>query len=678
VNSPELKQQGAQSDDGYVSDDPNFVDSRHFNLEHACCENSKHSINNNSRQPIRSFECAKNPGHFAYFPMSSLTLEQLPGKLRHKDFLTFLQLFSMLTVRVVVNVTSSIRHWTDLAVKESGKGCRVGTGWVSFEDFGRSAKETFPISSVHGKWKTVKSYMKTLVKKSEGRIYIETNRHIVIDNHEAENTTVEFFYDDPSRRGVKVVKCVAVHLSGQTGDNRAILECKTGDNEFLQRLQEIRQKLKEMVEVLPRKIKSLMCKKLFIIHHPHGREKHLSYGDSVMTKYSLVKASGGKDQMVKVNNQTSEGALRKVLLYAADTCPGTSGAPVLTFQKGLVDVNGLPTYFLNVWIHNGEEKNNMLGGAAMKELTPEDHQLFLSRSQQSATNEAEGDNEEEEASLGQERVSAPSFTVIAPPAYLQYASFEERVQSFIISLVTLIYSPTFFARAGFFYAGYEDCVRCFQCGLGLRSWKAGDNVYEQHLKHRPDCQYLKTQLKSGIPTPNDQWLSENVQSNGSQATKVPSDSCGIYARQSETIYNVRPMESSPKECLTLDNGESTHSENLDATKIDEASNHQQQDRKLAMNLLLSENEMLKSNLLCKVCHKEPVRDLFLPCGELYACSDCSKMLTHCPSCQSCLDDGPDRWRSVLEIGRGSHDTVERIRELSNPEIGKSEGMNLTE
>ncbi|KAH9504932.1 hypothetical protein Btru_061091 [Bulinus truncatus] len=261
-------------------------------------------------------------------------------------------------------------------------------------------------------------------------------------------------------------------------------------------------------------------------------------------------------------------------------------------------------------------------------------QLLLPRSQQSATNEAEGDSEEEEeASLGQERVSAPSFTVIAPPAYLQYASFEERVQSFIISLVTLIYSPTFFARAGFFYAGYQDCVRCFQCGLGLRSWKAGDNVYEQHLKHRPDCQYLKTQLKSGTPTPNDQWLSENVQSNGSQATKVPSDSCGIYATESETIYNVRPMESSPKQCVPLDIGESTQSENLDATKTDEANNHQQQDKKLAMNLLLSENEMLKSNLLCKVCHKEPVRDLFLPCGELYACSDCSKMLTHCPSCK---------------------------------------------
>ncbi|CAL1534118.1 unnamed protein product [Lymnaea stagnalis] len=38
--------------------------------------------------------------------------------------------------------------------------------------------------------------------------------------------------------------------------------------------------------------------------------------------------------------------------------------------------------------------------------------------------------------------------------------------------------------------------------------------------------------------------------------------------------------------------------------------------------------------MCKVCCKSPIKDLFLPCGELYACSECSKLLTHCPSCNT--------------------------------------------
>lgn len=39
-------------------------------------------------------------------------------------------------------------------------------------------------------------------------------------------------------------------------------------------------------------------------------------------------------------------------------------------------------------------------------------------------------------------------------------------------------------------AGYADCVRCFQCGLGLRSWKKGDDIFVEHQRHKPQCQFL--------------------------------------------------------------------------------------------------------------------------------------------------------------------------------------------
>lgn len=44
---------------------------------------------------------------------------------------------------------------------------------------------------------------------------------------------------------------------------------------------------------------------------------------------------------------------------------------------------------------------------------------------------------------------------------------------------------------GFFYAGYADCVRCFFCGIGLKSWEPEDNPAEVHARWRPTCDYLR-------------------------------------------------------------------------------------------------------------------------------------------------------------------------------------------
>ncbi|KAL8560945.1 hypothetical protein ACOMHN_019929 [Nucella lapillus] len=44
---------------------------------------------------------------------------------------------------------------------------------------------------------------------------------------------------------------------------------------------------------------------------------------------------------------------------------------------------------------------------------------------------------------------------------------------------------------GFFYAGYADCVRCFFCGIGLKSWEAEDVPAEVHARWRPTCEYLR-------------------------------------------------------------------------------------------------------------------------------------------------------------------------------------------
>ncbi|XP_078288786.1 baculoviral IAP repeat-containing protein 2 [Panthera onca] len=46
------------------------------------------------------------------------------------------------------------------------------------------------------------------------------------------------------------------------------------------------------------------------------------------------------------------------------------------------------------------------------------------------------------------------------------------------------------ARAGFYYTGVKDKVRCFCCGLMLDNWKHGDSPIEKHKQLYPSCSFI--------------------------------------------------------------------------------------------------------------------------------------------------------------------------------------------
>ncbi|CAL1536542.1 unnamed protein product [Lymnaea stagnalis] len=562
------------TDAGYVSDDSDqvFVDKGLFRFEYADIGSVKNT------KTIHRSECTKNPGHFAYFPINGIKEEQIPSKCRHPEFIKFLNLLAILTVRIVISVTSRDRNRNDPALRPTPgtneRRYRTGTGFVSLTEHDDLPGQNDPLDDNHRRtWGNIKKYVKTLVKKNKELIYVETNRHLVFNDEEAANTTVEFFYDDPGQKGVKVIRGVGVIHSKIIGDHRSILVCQTSDHDLLHQLNRTREEALELAERLPRRAKEAMCKKLFIINHPHGGEKVLSYGDSVMVKYDLQKDSRGRFNMTKLNNPqqvADKDNVRKVLLYAADTCEGSSGAPIFTFKRGPPDHQGQPTLVLDVWMHNGVDKAHSLGGSVMKVCSPDD--FVVQQSQDTAHQSADSDNEE---GPGHQEVTSPVFKVLSHPSYPVYITYQKRMESYVSWVFSQIHSPEYLAQAGFFYAGYSDCVRCFQCGLGLRSWKAGDDVYQQHQKHRPNCPYLQAHGK--------------------------------------------PV------------GEHNHTE-ANRTAESETGNELDVTKNTTLTLLEKENSKLQEQLTCKVCHKQPIKDLFLPCGELYACTECSKLLTHCPSC----------------------------------------------
>ncbi|XP_040832795.1 baculoviral IAP repeat-containing protein 3 isoform X1 [Ochotona curzoniae] len=48
------------------------------------------------------------------------------------------------------------------------------------------------------------------------------------------------------------------------------------------------------------------------------------------------------------------------------------------------------------------------------------------------------------------------------------------------------------ARAGFYYTGVNDKVKCFRCGLMLDNWKQGDKPIEKHRKLYPSCNFVQS------------------------------------------------------------------------------------------------------------------------------------------------------------------------------------------
>ncbi|KAH9504926.1 hypothetical protein Btru_061081 [Bulinus truncatus] len=82
--------------------------------------------------------------------------------------------------------------------------------------------------------------------------------------------------------------------------------------------------------------------------------------------------------------------------------------------------------------------------------------------------------------------------VTEAPSYPAYLTFSKRLESFSNWPATNnIFQPIDLAKNGFFYAGYSDCVRCYQCGLGLKSWKPGDDIVTEHKRFRPNCPFLR-------------------------------------------------------------------------------------------------------------------------------------------------------------------------------------------
>uniref|UniRef100_A0A673YHU2 RING-type E3 ubiquitin transferase n=1 Tax=Salmo trutta TaxID=8032 RepID=A0A673YHU2_SALTR len=226
--------------------------------------------------------------------------------------------------------------------------------------------------------------------------------------------------------------------------------------------------------------------------------------------------------------------------------------------------------------------------------------------------------------------------------------------------------PDILARAGFFYTGHGDNVKCFYCDGGLRNWEPGDDPWQEHAKWFPRCDFL-------IQTRGRDYVS-NIQATHFHretvvTTFIPQYVVGGLGTPSVML--------SPVVQTVLQMGfEAGLVESLVQTKYLLTGQHYTSVSDLVTDVLAAEEEdrtrglqkpverqgpsaggvrtqtpirekvgdptpeellrQLQEERTCKVCMDKLVSIVFIPCGHLVVCSDCAASLRHCPICRATI------------------------------------------
>ncbi|KAH9490459.1 hypothetical protein Btru_033919 [Bulinus truncatus] len=512
-------------------------------------------------------ECVKSHNHKDFRKINLLSFNDLPDELHEENLLNLVKIFGDLTVKV-----------------ENKEKRVIGSGYI----FNYPCKVISTKTLQQWPYLSKKNVELFQTFPEVGIVYVQTTSHLVHYDEEYPNTIVKFSSGkDFSLKGEVILR------HKKQGVYQSIIVCFTPDVKIIENINARLQELADSARKLPDKVKEYMSDRVIIVSYPHGQDKTVSFGKSTSSMYGIKTFEEGRHARLyplhfnTLATASSVEHVRMALTYDAPTCPGSSGAPVVTFKQ-----SSTSKMEMDVWTHNGTlSSNNLLGVSVLKEL---------------------------------DIPTVRSFS--ATPSYPTYYSFEKRLESLQNWSFTHIITPEVMAMAGFFYAGYADCVRCFQCGLGLRSWKIGDDIYIEHTRYRPTCPFLQFQLQSRALMENTEVNESDLRS--SSHSSENNFTSPVMAQQIDS----HPDNPSNHSTVNVANPTSIKQVELNQRNmIKDAktlvnSAHYAASKEIAVKLLQKENTMLRQLLKCKVCKEAPIKELFLPCGHLYACSECSKQL----------------------------------------------------
>ncbi|XP_041462172.1 baculoviral IAP repeat-containing protein 7-like [Lytechinus variegatus] len=127
------------------------------------------------------------------------------------------------------------------------------------------------------------------------------------------------------------------------------------------------------------------------------------------------------------------------------------------------------------------------------------------------------------------------FHVRHRPDKMKYEA--ERRQTFKAWSETCPVKPRELAKAGFFYVGVLDRVKCFSCGGQIEGWEEGDTAMGEHKNMYPHCDMVKNQDKINVPIPVGEKRGGSEETDGHVFQNTNVDHVLVFCRLYSTVIN---------------------------------------------------------------------------------------------------------------------------------------------
>ena len=204
-------------------------------------------------------------------------------------------------------------------------------------------------------------YRETLGSEHEiyGGIGIITNKHVVKNNIEAQNTTIEFFFHDNENRNYTIIQDRGSEIYSTNNNFDYTVFTSYTHRKDLFDIIELLEKIRTHVwQRIPKQIRENSRFYAIIISHPHGTFKKVSIGNVLgrvhrgltidaaknviilRDLYNICDEVGGLTRFAEYFRQVPDfHVVFTITTYSTATCKGSSGAPV--FMGDVVNENGV-------------------------------------------------------------------------------------------------------------------------------------------------------------------------------------------------------------------------------------------------------------------------------------------------------------------------------------------------
>ncbi|XP_028850498.1 baculoviral IAP repeat-containing protein 7 [Denticeps clupeoides] len=278
-----------------------------------------------------------------------------------------------------------------------------------------------------------------------------------------------------------------------------------------------------------------------------------------------------------------------------------------------------------------------------------------------------------------QRMTVDDQVVSGQAMYPEMESEDSRLTSYHNWPPGASVQPGALARAGFFYTGHGDNVKCYFCDGGLRNWEPGDDPWQEHAKWFPRCEFLlQSRGHEYVSIVQQSFFNMAETVGGTQGPVArsanPGNDMGVAgqglsaALLSPVVQTVLQMgfraplvESLVQTRYLLTGRQYSSASDLVADVLQAEEEERQRGepstepverqgtsgggiraqvaaREKGLANLSAEEQLrqLQEERTCKVCMDKTVSIVFIPCGHLVVCSDCAASLRHCPICRAII------------------------------------------